>query len=180
FQIGFDGEKRVNFALDMLRDFEGYKIYYDFDLVAHNGFHQQIDHLAVGKNGIFHLETKTFKGQYKIDTDGNWLKFFRGQWEQKDNPASQSDRHEMVIRDVLKNIIPEEMPINHIIALGTENVSDIFIDGKENSKYPIVHHKDLTTYIKEFHSEHTLTDEQIITIYTQIKKHSRKNNNVKA
>jgi hypothetical protein len=170
-QIGEDGEKRVQYGLQMLRDFENYKIYNDFYIVADNGFYQQIDHMALGENGIFHIETKTFKGEYEIKSDGSWYKRYNGVNKPTDTPTSQIERHEMVINSVLKNVLPEGVNIQHILAIGTEDVRDITIWGKDNCKYPIVHHKDISSYIKNKETNRKLTKDEIVKIHQIILSH---------
>jgi Nuclease-related domain len=172
-QVGEDGEKRVRFGLQMLQDFDGYKTYNDFYIVADNGFRQQIDHMVVGKNGVFHLETKTFKGDYEIKPDGSWCKHYNGTTTAVDNPTSQMERHELVIHSVLKDVLPKGVSIQHILTLGTENVKDITLRGKEYSKYPVVHHKDITSYIRNQTTQRELTSDEIYKIHQKIMKHLR-------
>jgi hypothetical protein len=65
---GRDGEKAVGQYLDVLRE-KGYRVFHD---VVGEGFN--IDHVLIGENGIFSIETKTIskpvRGQAEVSYDG--------------------------------------------------------------------------------------------------------------
>ena len=63
---------------------------------------QQIDHLVVGTNGIFHLETKNYTGDISIDRHGNWIQTKRETVQTIENPEGQVKRHEELISRILK------------------------------------------------------------------------------
>ncbi|WCK56997.1 NERD domain-containing protein (plasmid) [Aneurinibacillus sp. Ricciae_BoGa-3] len=172
-EIGEAGERRVQFGLKMLQDFKGYKVYNGFYLVADNGFYQEIDHFVVGENGVFHIETKTYKGEFEIKPDGSWYKIYNGISKPADTPTSQIERHEMLIMDILKNVLPNDVKLHHILAIGTENVQDMVIWGRENSKYPIVHYKDISSHIANAETERKLTKDEILAIQKVIRSHLR-------
>ncbi|WP_137744590.1 homing endonuclease associated repeat-containing protein [Robertmurraya siralis] len=94
------GEKNVSHQLNFLNP-NYYKIYNNIFL-KFDDLVQQIDHLVVGRNGIFHLETKNYKGTISIDRFGNWERTFNGVMEQIDNPEGQIFRHEELLNRILK------------------------------------------------------------------------------
>lgn len=70
---GRDGEREVGMNLELLRE-QGFKVYHD---IVGKDFN--LDHVLVGTQGIFVIETKTYskplKGQCKIIYDGEKLSY---------------------------------------------------------------------------------------------------------
>jgi len=163
---GKERERSVGSFLKMLEKLDSYKVFNSFYLIADNGSYQEIDHIVVGKTGIFHIETKAYKGDVTIGTDGSWSRTRYGQLERLYNPASQIDMHELLI----KNVLGTKYPVNSIINVATE-LEETNLTGKENCRYPIVHYKDLQSYIMTYNSGTTLTDEEIKAIGYQIHTH---------
>jgi hypothetical protein len=71
--LGLDGELAVGQELNLLM-LDGYRIFHDFPAENFN-----IDHIAIGSNGVFAVETKgrakPLKGDVNIIYDGEGLKF---------------------------------------------------------------------------------------------------------
>ncbi|MEC1748074.1 NERD domain-containing protein [Schinkia azotoformans] len=95
------GEKNVSHQLNFLNP-KYYKVYNNIYLGIDN-LVQQIDHLVIGTNGIFHLETKNYKGTISIDRHGNWERSFNGVIEQIDNPEGQILRHEEILNRIINS-----------------------------------------------------------------------------
>jgi membrane protein implicated in regulation of membrane protease activity len=75
-EAGRKGEERVSNVLNKL---EGYTIFdaYTFNkehmyIRNNNGNFNEIDHLVIGPNGVFHIETKSYSGSITIIENGNW------------------------------------------------------------------------------------------------------------
>lgn len=163
---GKERERSVGSFLKMLERLDNYKVFNSFYLIADNGSYQEIDHIVVGKTGIFHIETKAYKGDVTIGNDGSWSRVRYGRLENLDNPASQIDMHELLI----KNVLGTKYPVHSVVNIATE-LDEATLTGKENCRYPIVHYKDLQSYIMNYHSDTILTDEEIKEIGYQIYTH---------
>lgn len=165
---GKEKEANVGLGLNMLKQFANYKVFNSFYLKCES-YYQEIDHLVIGKNGVFHIETKAHKGDITINTDGSWTRIIHDKFEKLDNPASQIDMHGLIINKILGN----KYIVNNIIAMASD-INDVHVSNKANCKYPIVHYKDLQSYILEFNSGTTLSDEEIENITNEINKHYSK------
>lgn len=163
---GKEREKSVGHFLKMLEKLDNYKVFNSFYLRSDNGVYQEIDHMVIGRNGIFHIETKAYKGNISIDDNGLWSRDKYDRIENMDNPASQIDMHELLIKKVLGN----NYPIQSIVNIATE-LGETTIIGKENCRYPVVHYKDLQSYIMNFKSDKILTDEEIKKVSYMIHSH---------
>jgi hypothetical protein len=79
--------------------------------VTHNIYlpkkEDDIDHIAIGKNGIFVIETKNYSG--KICSDGDeWYGFYEGRWQRTDkNPGKQVKGNALALRDFLQQKYPK-------------------------------------------------------------------------
>ncbi|MDH5642185.1 MAG: NERD domain-containing protein [Nitrospira sp.] len=63
----------------------------------------QIDHILICLRGIIVIETKCWRGQYRIrDSNDPWqLRTHRGSWIDKDNPLWQNEGHVEAVCDVV-------------------------------------------------------------------------------
>jgi hypothetical protein len=57
-RLGFEGERHVGEALNQLM-LVGYRVFHDFLITDKPGSIRNIDHIVIGRNGIFSVETKT-------------------------------------------------------------------------------------------------------------------------
>ena len=94
---------------------------------------QEIDHIVVGSNGVFIIETKYLKGNVYIDDFGNWTREIDEKYEGIKSPVQQVDRHHMIVSSILKNLV-EETDIHDIICLAHDSCS---VTGIENSPVTI-------------------------------------------
>lgn len=128
-KAGERGEKDVAYELEWLNK-EKYIVYNGIRL-RNKEKPQEFDHLVIGENGIFNLETKNYKGDIKIDNQGNWIRIINGREEGAANPSGQVDRH----RKVLESILGKDCPIIDVIVLANKNT---IITGTEKSRIPII------------------------------------------
>ena len=95
---GRDGERAVAEYLDTLRD-DGFRILHD---LQGEGFN--LDHLVVGPQGVYTIETKTFskpvKGNARISYDGKRIRI--GSFEPERNPVVQASAQASWLRHLLK------------------------------------------------------------------------------
>lgn len=126
---------------------------------------QEIDHIVVGPNGVFLIETKYFKGNITIDSYGNWSRELDdGKIEGMKNPIQQVDRHHMIVSSLLSGIV-DEKDIHDIICLAYDTCR---INGIENSTVPVVKSDLLNRHILETQSEKTYTIDNIENIISII------------
>ncbi|MEC1759847.1 NERD domain-containing protein [Schinkia azotoformans] len=95
------GEEHVKHQLCFL-DSNYFKVYNDINLRV-GALQQQFDHLVIGMNGIFHLETKNHRGTISIDRHGNWEQMKAGSIETIADPKGQICRHERVLSGIIKD-----------------------------------------------------------------------------
>jgi len=110
--FGQQGEEKVAEALkEHLPD--GYKIINSYRL-NYQGDSWDIDHLVVGPNGIFVIETKNMRGRVYGGAMGNWWqeKWAGGQKEKIKigNPAAQVNHYAKLVKEYLRLYFPEEQP----------------------------------------------------------------------
>lgn len=153
-KMGQIGEKEVDYALKWLD--KGYIIVpkkpsmkygqeaiciYNPDFIDEE---QEYDHIVIGKQGVFIIETKNYSGKLIIDSNGNWIRIKKdGIEEGEKNPLQQLRRHEKLLKSVLSSNIP-------IIGLICLAHSQMIIEGVENSPVPIVKSDSLTEYIENY------------------------------
>ena len=123
---------------------------------------QEFDHLVIGPQGIFNIETKNYAGKLVIDKAGNWLRMRKGEteWCAVENPAQQIFRH----RVLLQSIVGYQIPIIDVICLPHPS---IMITGQENSRIPVIKKDLLADYIVSYRPE-VLTAEQVAMLERQI------------
>lgn len=123
---------------------------------------QEFDHLVIGPQGVFNIETKNYAGKLAIDKAGNWLRMKKGEteWCAEENPAQQIFRH----RVLLQSIVGYQIPIIDVICLSHPS---IMIAGQENSRIPVIKKDLLADFIVNYRPA-GLTAEQVAMLECQI------------
>lgn len=123
---------------------------------------QEFDHLVVGTQGIFNIETKNYAGKLAVDQNGNWFRLKKGEteWVAEENPAQQLFRHHML----LQSIVGDNVPIIDVICMAHPN---LMISGQDNSLIPVVK-KDLIADFIVNYKPAGLTESEIRTICNKI------------
>ena len=123
---------------------------------------QEFDHLVIGPQGIFNIETKNYAGKLAIDKAGSWLRMKKGdaEWCAEENPAQQVFRH----RVLLQSIVGYQIPIIDVICLSHPS---IVVTGQENSKIPVIKKDLLADFIVNYRPV-GLTSEQMEILERQI------------
>lgn len=158
---GLIGENEVNYALKWL-DKEYTKIarkdpdkpitLYNPDFIDEA---QEYDHIIVGKQGVFNIETKNYSGKLIVDTNGNWIRVKKdGLQEGERNPIQQLRRHEKLLR----SIIGSDVPIINIICMAHPKM---IIEGVENCSIPLVKSDLLVEFIETYKSDVSLSTDEI-------------------
>ena len=169
-KMGSLGEKEVNYALKWL-DQSYIKIsnpnvenpisLYNPDFIDES---QEYDHIIIGKQGVFNIETKNFAGRLIVDVNGNWIRIRDNQMEGERNPIQQVRRHEKLLR----SIIGSDIPIINIICMAHPK---LIIEGVENCSVPIIKSDLLVEFIETYKSDVNISEDEIRKCVTQIEKH---------
>lgn len=161
------GEKEVNYALKWL-DKSYIKISNPNSEKAISLYNpefideaQEYDHIIVGKQGVFNIETKNFAGKLIVDVNGNWIRVRDGQMEGERNPIQQIRRHEKLLR----SIIGLDIPIINIICMAHPK---LIIEGVENCSVPIIKSDLLVEFIETYTSDANISEDEIKKCVTQI------------
>lgn len=125
---------------------------------------QEIDHIVIGSNGIFLIETKNYVGLITIDDQGNWIREKEGTREGMLDPSQQARRHALI----MKSLIGEKYPIHSIICFSNPKVQ---LQGLNNSSIPVVKADHLDEYIRNKKAARLLSQNEINEIIETINKH---------
>lgn len=163
---GMRGEQEVDYALTWLEAEGEYrslpkkwsKKYRSKVIILHNPDFiketQEYDHIVAGKQGVFVIETKNFKGKLRVDRNGNWKRKEKGDWQGVRNPVQQVERHTALLKSFMKGI-----PVIGVICIAHPNA---IIEGTENCLAPIVKSDLLKDFIKSYPAgEKELSKEEI-------------------
>lgn len=177
-ESGEEGEANVRYHLKWL---DGYKVLNNVRLP--NPLEpQEFDHIVIGKNGVFHLETKNHGGKYGakivINKDGDWTIIQNGYSKGMKNPLFQVRRHERVIREFLDKEFPQiNIPIKEIVVLSNENT---ILEGQENSPITVLKFERLNDFIVNYKSDTAIDEKTIDLIFNKLIKYSKKSTSSKA
>ena len=127
---------------------------------------QEYDHIIIGKQGVFLLETKNYIGKIRIDAGGNWIRQrYDSQTEEgMRNPFEQVQRH----HKLMASILPDTVPIIDIITMSNAKV---IIEGAEHSKVKVIKSDLLVDFIENYPCERTLSAEEIQSTYELVMKY---------
>lgn len=108
---GRDGEREVGMNLELLRE-QGLKVFHD---IQGNNFN--LDHVLVGMQGIFVIETKTYskplKGKCEIVYDGEKLSY-NGTFE-SDKPLIQAKAGAQWLKNQLKSSTGKDFNVHPVV-----------------------------------------------------------------
>jgi len=157
---GREGEKNIQYALKWL---EEYQVLHNTIVPSHID-HQEIDHIVIGKNGVFHLETKTFSGNITIDANGDWFRVKNGiSYKMDYSPVYQLLRHEKVLQDFIhKKLQDVSIPIVGIIVLANK---ETLLEGASNCSQKVLKIDRLVEYIENYHGDKSLDNEMVLAIH---------------
>jgi hypothetical protein len=124
----------------------------------------QIDHLIISPSGLIVIETKNRVGKiYGKEDDLNWTVVFKYGKEKASmfNPVKQNQGH----LKSLEKILTTKTPMHSIIVF-TKNA-----DLREISTQttPVVYANSLKQFIKDYSVDETISPEQVLDIYNQLK-----------
>lgn len=116
---------------------------------------QEFDHIVIGPQGVFNIETKNYVGKLIVDRNGNWIRVKDdGREVGERNPIQQIRRHEAVLR----SIVGEDVPIVSILVMANPRM---IIEGVENFSLPLLKSDRLEEYISTYRNEKVYTKSEI-------------------
>ncbi|MBD7915757.1 NERD domain-containing protein [Clostridium sp. Sa3CUN1] len=158
------GEKEVK---DILSRIKGYKLLNDIMIKSNNGT-SQIDHILIGKKGIFVIETKDYSGMiYGDEYSREWTQVINSKKNKFYNPIRQNYGH---IKTLEKHIDRKNIFISIIVFTNKSTLKKIETDT------PVIQVKKLKRFIRKYKSNNMLTKEEIDNMYNLIKKNNINSN----
>lgn len=123
---------------------------------------QEFDHIIVGPQGIFLVETKNFAGEIIIDEEGNWVRRKEGQGVVGErNPIEQIRRHEKLIQSIVPGV--------NIISIMCLSHPKVVVKGASNSPVKILKSDLLCDYIESYKADSLLGEDEIQAVVDKIK-----------
>lgn len=121
------------------------KDYVIFDDVKLPESHGNIDHIVVGKTGIFVIETKNYLGHYIVDGDEWFYKNDNGIQKSLSNPGKQAKKNSIHLKKYLSynGVRTFDLWINSIVAMTQYNIT---IQRKPKN-YEILRSSDIPRFI---------------------------------
>jgi len=118
------GDKGEKIVADNLKNLSRSVTFNDVNLPNGMG---NIDHVVVGENGVFAIETKNFTGSYMVRGNQWYFKQGRRSVKAKSNPGVQVLRNSMLLRDFLKEkgIENKNLWVYAIVSMVSGNVKII-------------------------------------------------------
>ena len=164
YNLGFAGELAVGQALDKLM-LNGYVVFHDIQV--DNLFN--IDHVLVGKNGVFAVETKTkrkpktIKGKtgHNVTYDGNALTF-DGDKTRNKTFLDQSLKNAKWLKNYLESSTGESVFVSPVLA-----IPGWFVTRSKNGKVRVLSHNEIKN-IPNINTGKMLSDKQIQQINHQL------------
>lgn len=129
------GENIVSFLLQWLPDSD---ILFNKALIPTRkpGILTEIDHLIIGRNGVFLVELKTWKGSLSAYQD-QWKRREGKQWVPlNQSPSSQSAYHQQMFEGWIRSILPD-LPANFVTAPVVFPIADWV--GTTQCSVPVLH-----------------------------------------
>lgn len=154
-KAGEIGEKKVSHYLSFL-NLNEYIVYNNINIRV-NGRSQQIDHLIIGINGIFRIETKNYSGEVNIDKNENWSKSNKYKYEMLDNPVGQIDRHEQLLKEALDG----RYKIINVLVMANKYCK---LSGLNNTLLNVIKVEKLLDFINSYKAKALINSKELINI----------------
>lgn len=152
------GEQEVN---NVLKEIKGYKLLNDIMIKGKNGT-SQIDHILIGKKGIFVIETKDYSGLiYGEEYSKYWTQIINRSNNQFYNPIRQNYGH---VKSLERYIKRNDIFISVIVFTNKSKLKEV------KSKTPVIQLKNLKMFIRRYKSDVRLSKKEIEEIYNLVKK----------
>lgn len=154
------GEMEVN---DVLEKITGYRLLSNVMIKRQNGT-SQIDHILIGRKGVFVIETKDFSGKiYGDQYSKYWTQKLNGRKNTFYNPIRQNYGHVKALEEILNR---RDIFISLIVFTNKSKIK------KVKSEIPVIQVKMLKKFIRKYKTDIGLSKDEISEIYDAI---NRKN-----
>ena len=162
-----EGEREV---AEVLKKIKGYKLLNDI-LIKNQDKTTQIDHVLIGKKGIFVIETKDFSGIIKGEEYSKvWTQIIKGYSNEFYNPIRQNYGHIKALENLTKK---RNIFISTIVFTNKSKLEEV------NTDTAVIQLKDLKKFIKKYPSNININKEEIESIYNLIKKNNINSNRIR-
>ncbi|WP_418223181.1 nuclease-related domain-containing protein [Clostridium isatidis] len=152
------GEVEVNEVLEKIK---GYKLLSNVMIKRESGT-SQIDHILIGKKGVFVIETKDYNGKiYGDQYSKYWMQKLNGRKNTFYNPIRQNYGHIKALEEMLDR---KDIFISLIVFTNKSNIKKI------KAEVPVIQLKKLKRFIKKYKSDIYLSKDEISEIYNSINK----------
>ena len=152
------GEKEVN---NLLNKINRYKLLSDVMIKSQNGT-SQIDHILIGKKGIFVIETKDYSGLiYADEYSKYWTQIINRNSNQFYNPIRQNYGH---VKSLERCIKRNDIFISVVVFTNKSKLKKVKTDT------PVIQLNKLKRFIKRYKSDIRLSKNEIDEIYDLIRK----------
>lgn len=178
YRLGFDGERYVAEKLVELSA-QGYRVFHDFVFDMKPGGDAStfnIDHIVVGTNGVFAIETKTWRQpngelpegneSHKVTASGDQLVLPGGYRVRK--PAAQALRNAEELSKWLTGSSPEAVPVFPIVVMPGWYVTD-----DKTGVVPVLSGKPVAKMLQHEGKRGALSDSGVRSISDRIEAHCR-------
>lgn len=154
------GEMEVN---DVLEKITGYRLLSNVMIKRENGT-SQIDHILIGRKGVFVIETKDYSGKiYGEQYSKYWTQKLNGRKNTFYNPIRQNYGHVKALEEILNR---RDIFISLIVFTNKSKIK------KVKSEIPVIQVKMLKKFIRKYKTDIGLSKDEISEIYDAI---NRKN-----
>lgn len=157
---GIIGERRVSSQLESLSsEDDEQKQIYNLILVDEYGMSHQIDHIAIRKNGIFCIETKSYIGRVFGDKESErWIqRLYTGEKHEFYSPLKQNETHCRKI----SNILGPDYRVNSLVVMVKNNAANINCEN-------VINISQLKAYLFSFDNGVILSTEKIEYVYNKL------------
>ena len=152
------GEVEVN---SILHSMSKYKLLSDIMIKGQNGT-TQIDHILIGKKGVFVIETKDFSGLiYGDEYSKYWTQVINRTTNEFYNPIRQNYGH---VKSLERCIERKDIFISLVVFTNKSKLKEV------NTETPVIQLNKLKRFIKRYKTDIKLSKKEIDNIYNSIKK----------
>ena len=167
YTIENQGERQVS---EVLKKIKGYKLLNNI-LIKNQDKTTQIDHILIGKKGIFVIETKDFSGIITGEEySKEWVQILNGNANNFYNPIRQNYGHIKSIENLLKM---KNICISVIVFTNKSKFKEV------DTETPVIQLKELKRFIRKYSSNISINKEEIEEIYNLIKKNNINSNRIR-
>jgi Nuclease-related domain len=152
------GEIEVNEVLEKIR---GYKFFSNVMIKREDGS-SQIDHILIGKKGVFVIETKDYSGKiYGDQSSKYWTQKLNGRKNNFYNPVRQNYGHVKALEEILNR---KDIFISLIVFTNKSKIRNV------KTETTVIQLKKLKKFIQKYNSDISLSKEEIEAICSIIYK----------